>query len=74
MNDHLNISLTTPQMDYIASVLMKRPWEEVNQLLLELQRQVQEQQHARLRQDAVPVGTAASVGNGHDLAEFNNAQ
>ena len=41
MNEKITIQFTPEELDYVAKVLAQRPWAEVNQVLMNIQRQVQ---------------------------------
>ena len=49
MNDLITLKLTANEMDLMFSVISQRPWVEVNAFILNVQRQIQEQQNARPR-------------------------
>jgi hypothetical protein len=60
MNASLTLNLTPGQLDRIAQILAKQPWQEVNDLLVLFQQQVQEQQNG------TSTGNGRSAGNGRD--------
>jgi len=44
--NQINIKFTPEELDYVYKVLTQRPWAEVNPLVMNIQRQLQEQQNA----------------------------
>ncbi len=55
---NLTLSLTPPELDYIANALSRCPWGEVNALMGNIQQQVMKQQEA---QNATPSTPATHV-------------
>jgi len=46
MNEqYLTLKLSPRELDYTAQCLARQPWNEVNALLVNIQQQIQEQQH-----------------------------
>jgi len=64
----IHLSFEPKELDYIATVLSRQPWAEVNTLLVNIQKQVQEQQQTH---PPMMPSASALVGNGHDQPSVN---
>ena len=62
MTDSLLLKFSPRELDYIAQVLTKQPWHEVNALLVSIQQQVQEQQNANRNDGVSEPAKLASIG------------
>ena len=49
MEESLTLKLKPNELDYLYNVLARQPWGEVNPLMMSIQAQVKEQQHAEPR-------------------------
>lgn len=58
MNEPINLSLKPAELDYIAQLLSRQPWSEVNALLVNMQQQVKEQQNASRNPNGARSGKA----------------